>query len=135
MAGANMTDTIEPDHYRKHPSGVDCIEITEHMNFNLGNAYKYIWRAGLKGEEIEDLQKAAWYIEREIKRLGCMKRRAEYKEKIAAEDAAILGRGLDWTDEQLVRALAAGAPAWKPKVPGLPPDLQAGDSNAGGGAY
>lgn len=59
-----------PAHYTGHPSGVECIQITEHMNFCLGNAMKYIWRAGLKEEDaIEDLQKAKWYIEREIKRL------------------------------------------------------------------
>ncbi len=58
-----------PSHYLQHPSGVECIQITEHMNFNKGNAVKYIWRAGEKGSEIEDLQKAKWYIEREIARL------------------------------------------------------------------
>jgi hypothetical protein len=60
-----------PAHYTDHPSGVECIQITEHMNFCLGNAVKYIWRAGLKSEDpIEDLRKARWYIEREINRLG-----------------------------------------------------------------
>ena len=56
-----------PKHYTEHPSGIECIQITEHMNFCLGNAVKYIWRADLKNG-IEDLQKAAWYIQREIKR-------------------------------------------------------------------
>jgi hypothetical protein len=58
-----------PAHYTQHPSGIEAIEITEHFNFNCGNAIKYIWRAGLKGNAIEDLQKAAWYIEREINKL------------------------------------------------------------------
>lgn len=57
-----------PAHYTSHPSGVECIQITEHMSFCLGNAVKYIWRADLKGDSIEDLKKAAWYIEREIER-------------------------------------------------------------------
>ena len=57
-----------PAHYTQHPSGVECIEITEHMNFNTGNAMKYLWRAGLKGDGQEDLQKAAYYIAREIER-------------------------------------------------------------------
>lgn len=57
-----------PRHYKSHPSGVECIEITRHMGFNLGNAMKYIWRADTKGNAIEDLRKAAWYIEDEIKR-------------------------------------------------------------------
>jgi hypothetical protein len=59
-----------PPHYTSHPSGVECIQVTEHMNFNLGNATKYIWRAGLKGgSAVEDLRKAEWYILREIQRL------------------------------------------------------------------
>jgi hypothetical protein len=55
-----------PKHYTNHPSGIECIQITEHMGFNLGNAIKYIWRADLKGEAIDDLRKAVWYIQREI---------------------------------------------------------------------
>lgn len=62
-------DPTNPNHYRQHPSGVECIEITRHMNFNLGNAMKYLWRAGLKGDRIEDLKKAVWYINDEIKRI------------------------------------------------------------------
>lgn len=57
-----------PPHYTSHPSGVECITVTEHMGFNLGNAVKYVWRADLKGDAIEDLKKAAWYIQREIQR-------------------------------------------------------------------
>lgn len=60
----------KPAHYRAHPSGVECIQITEHMNFCLGNAVKYIWRAGLKTDDpIVDLEKARWYIDRELERL------------------------------------------------------------------
>jgi hypothetical protein len=60
-----------PSHYTAHSSGIECIVITEHMNFCLGNATKYIWRAGLKdgADGVEDLKKAAWYINREIERL------------------------------------------------------------------
>lgn len=66
-----MSDPTNPAHYRQHPSGVECITITEHMNFNLGNAMKYIWRAGLKdADALADLRKAAWYVEREIARLS-----------------------------------------------------------------
>lgn len=64
-----MTDAINPAHYQDHPSGIQCIQITEHMNFCLGNAIKYIWRAGLKNNAIEDLEKARWYIDREIARI------------------------------------------------------------------
>ena len=56
-----------PKHYTGHPSGVECIAITEHMSFCLGNAFKYIWRCDLKKDAIKDLKKAIWYIEREIK--------------------------------------------------------------------
>jgi hypothetical protein len=55
-----------PKHYTEHPSGVECIQVTEHMNFCLGNAVKYIWRADLKHDAIEDLEKAIWYIQREL---------------------------------------------------------------------
>ena len=58
----------QPTHYNSHPSGIECIQITEHMNFNLGNAVKYIWRADLKNNATQDLQKAQWYIERELKK-------------------------------------------------------------------
>jgi len=64
-----MNDNVNnPRHYTSHPSGIDCIQITEHMGFCLGNAMKYIWRADLKGDAIEDLEKAVWYIRREIER-------------------------------------------------------------------
>lgn len=55
-----------PKHYTEHPSGVECITITEHMSFNLGNVIKYVFRCDMKGG-IEDLEKAAWYLDREIK--------------------------------------------------------------------
>lgn len=61
-----------PRHYTAHPSGVECIDITRHMNFNLGNAIKYLWRSGLKDDAptVQDLEKAVWYIQDEIKRLN-----------------------------------------------------------------
>jgi hypothetical protein len=65
-----VNDPINPPHYQQHPSGVECIEIAEHLNYCLGNAVKYIWRAGLKSNNPqEDLQKAIWYLSREIHRL------------------------------------------------------------------
>lgn len=63
-----MSDVDHPFHYTAHPSGVECIQITEHMNFCLGNAVKYIWRASLKGKERQDLEKAIWYLQRELGR-------------------------------------------------------------------
>lgn len=84
-----MNDAVNhPSHYTSHPSGVECITVTEHMTFNVGNAIKYLWRAGLKAvlgatgfgpdallplktleKHIEDLKKARWYIDREIERM------------------------------------------------------------------
>ena len=65
-----MNDPVNnPAHYTNHPSGIECIQVTEHMNFNRGNAVKYIWRCGDKGKPEEDLRKAIWYLEREIARL------------------------------------------------------------------
>ena len=63
-----MSIIDHPGHYNQHPSGVECIDIIECFNFNIGSAVKYLWRAGLKGNAIEDLEKAAWYVRREIER-------------------------------------------------------------------
>ena len=66
-----MSDLVNnPKHYTQHKSGVECIEITEHLNFNRGNAIKYAWRANDKGCTREDFKKCEWYIIREIKRLN-----------------------------------------------------------------
>lgn len=66
-AGQVLPDPVNhPPHYTQHPSGVECIAITEHMGFCLGNAVKYIWRADLKHDAIQDLEKARWYLDREI---------------------------------------------------------------------
>ena len=58
-----------PKHYNSHPSGVECIDVVEHMSFNIGNAIKYLWRSDHKGAKVEDLEKARWYIVREIGRI------------------------------------------------------------------
>ena len=66
---ATKIDNVNhPQHYTAHPSGVECLTITRHMNFNLGNATNYIWRALLKNG-VEDLRKAVWYLNDEIQRL------------------------------------------------------------------
>ena len=67
-----------PSHYTSHPSGIECISISQYYDFCIGNAIKYLWRAGLKSDEklskkekqIEDLKKAIWYIKQEIKLLS-----------------------------------------------------------------
>lgn len=67
--GVKLTeeDPINPIHYKNHPSGIECIEITRHMNFNLGSAMKYLWRVDSKDDPITNLEKAVWYINDEIK--------------------------------------------------------------------
>jgi len=65
----SINNVDHPPHYTSHPSGIECIEITEYFNFCLGNAIKYIWRHALKGNSVEDLKKARWYLDRELTRL------------------------------------------------------------------
>jgi len=61
-----MSAVHNPAHYNASASGVECITIAEHLGFNLGNAFKYVWRAGLKADPIvQDLDKALWYVRRE----------------------------------------------------------------------
>ena len=62
-----------PVHYTSHASGIEVIQITEHMGFCLGNAVKYILRCDLKGNAIEDLKKARWYLDREIAKRGVVR--------------------------------------------------------------
>jgi len=64
------SSVVHPDHYNSHPSGIECIDVVQHMGFNIGNAIKYLWRADLKGNAIEDLHKARQYIDFELKRRG-----------------------------------------------------------------
>lgn len=68
-----VTEAVHhPKHYNAHPSGIECIDVVRHMNFNLGNVVKYLWRAGEKdpAKHLEDLKKAAWYLNDEIERLS-----------------------------------------------------------------
>ncbi len=81
LNGNEKDNVNHPDHYGANENGIECIEVTECMNFNLGNAVKYIWRAGRKGDgvdcQIEDLEKARKYLEFEIDRIE----RAEERRK------------------------------------------------------
>lgn len=120
MASKNKNDQVNhPKHYTSDPSGIECIDITRHRNFNIGNTIKYLWRAGLKEDkdrklidkQVEDLNKAVWYLIDEIHRLGgrctvktdsintCLPIDNEsiinatlnYHEKINGQDVSILG--------------------------------------------
>ena len=69
LEGSQISDPVNsPAHYSRHPSGIECIQVVEHMGFNLGNAVKYIWRCDLKRDAIEDLEKSVWYLTREIEK-------------------------------------------------------------------
>lgn len=116
---AKKDNVNHPKHYTSDPSGIECIDVTRHRNFNIGNAIKYLWRAGLKEDkdrklidkQVEDLNKAVWYLVDEIHRLGgrctvktdsintCLPIDNEsiidaalnYHEKINGQDVSILG--------------------------------------------
>ena len=114
-----MADNVNhPTHYTSHPSGVECIEITEHYSFCVGNAIKYLWRAGLKKDgtladidkEIEDVKKAAWYVQRHLENLQKKKKQMAEEEldkksnetarvQVEAEAAGILKGSVIMKDE------------------------------------
>jgi hypothetical protein len=76
-------DAITPRHYRRlSPEPVDVIEAWD-LGFHLGNAVKYIARAGHKGDVIEDLSKARWYLDRAIARLMIRRSKGESHERKA----------------------------------------------------
>lgn len=124
MTSKNKNDQVNhPKHYTSDPSGIECIDITRHRNFNIGNAIKYLWRVDLKEDkdrklidkQVEDLNKAVWYLVDEIHRLGgrctvktdsintCLPIDNEsiidaalnYHEKINGQDVSILGLSND----------------------------------------
>ena len=97
-----------PSHYNQHPAGIECIDVIRHYTCDVANALKYLWRAGLKPElgkedaekEIEDLQKALWYIEdyqQNASGLHCAEAKSElmqvYVEKITGHSIIDITRG------------------------------------------
>jgi hypothetical protein len=73
-----MADPVNhPSHYTDGVPGIECIDVVEHFSFCRGNAIKYLWRAGAKGDLVVDLRKAAWYIQREIDSLSSRETPAE----------------------------------------------------------
>lgn len=67
MENSNHDPVNHPKHYNSHPSGIECIEIVRSFSFNMGNAFKYLWRAGLKDEKAQDIKKAIWYLKDEVR--------------------------------------------------------------------
>lgn len=102
-----------PSHYTSHPSGVECITVTEHMSFNVGNAIKYLWRAGQKGAQIQDLEKARWYVDREIKRLQVEKSplRVDIGTRPEPPFTSIIGKQPNRDPETVVHCLKCGLPS------------------------
>jgi Protein of unknwon function (DUF3310) len=70
MSTGSSSEVNHPKHYTEHPSGIECIDVTEHFNFNIGNAIKYLWRTDLKDNPESNLNKAIWYCRRELKKRG-----------------------------------------------------------------
>lgn len=83
-----MSDQVNsPPHYTAHPSGIEVIEITRHMGFNLGNVIKYVLRADYKGGD-RDLKKAMFYLQDELrKRRGILGKPARIRIAGIDEDA------------------------------------------------
>lgn len=106
-----------PQHYLTHRSGIECIKITEHLNFCLGNAIKYIWRADSKGDAINDLAKAAWYIDREITRRKAL---------VDIENARLIGVIADSLQKDLVTKSVSSPDQ---KIGNALAYAQAGDAN------
>jgi hypothetical protein len=96
MASQNKEAVNHPAHYQQ--GGIEAIDVIEAwgLNFCLGNTVKYIARAGRKGEMLEDLRKAAWYLNREIKKIECLNPTSE----------EILAKALELESVEGARALA-----------------------------
>lgn len=101
MTDKTKDNVNHPAHYTSHPSGVECITIARHYCFSIGSAIKYLWRAGLKEDadktprekEIEDLEKAVWFIHdriKELKGMGELTMGATSERKVVEENLAKL---------------------------------------------
>lgn len=110
MASKNKNDQVNhPKHYTSDPSGIECIDITRHRNFNIGNAIKYLWRAGLKedkdrkliNKQVEDLNKAVWYLVDEIHRLGgrCTVKTDSINTCLPIDNASIIDAALNYHEK------------------------------------
>lgn len=87
-----------PKHYNSHPSGVEAIDICECMDFSLGNAFKYAFRAGNKWDTAEDLQKAKWYLNREANRRKTLYKRLTWLRRSVGADLDLDMRRVAYTE-------------------------------------
>ena len=62
VAAAEHDPVNAPKHYRSHPSGIECIEVTRQLSFDLGNSVKYVWRRADKGTAVQDVEKSLFYL-------------------------------------------------------------------------
>jgi hypothetical protein len=86
-----MSESVHnPPHYKS--GGIEVIDVIEafDLNFRLANVVKYVLRAGRKGDALEDLEKAAWYLDREIDKLETQ---AELEERELTQSAIDEGLG------------------------------------------
>ena len=83
-----MSKVDHPKHYNNHPSGIEYIEVTRHMNFNLGNVIKYCWRFDDNGGT-EDLRKALWYLRDEIDRRAAYEDNEECEEQLSFDEGSL----------------------------------------------
>jgi len=72
QASVPKEEVHHPDHYNASPSGIEAIDVLEHLPFNVGTAMKYLWRCDEKGNATQDLEKAMWYVSRELTRRRLM---------------------------------------------------------------
>ena len=102
-----MEHVNHPKHYNQHPAGIECIDIIRHYTCDIANAIKYLWRAGLKPEmgkedaekEMEDLNKALWYIKDYRKHIN---KRATYTVEKAAKDSNLSDKIICWAQAGIV---------------------------------
>lgn len=101
-----MSDSVNnPKHYTSHPSGVECIEIAEMLPFNLGNALKYLWRAGKKLDEFEDVKKAVFYLRRQANSKLALQKETHsgsIKKELIQDNAILINN----FDQELARIVA-----------------------------
>lgn len=93
---SNIDYVNHPPHYLGHPSGIECIDVTRHMGFNLGNVVKYIWRAGLKDQTptLLDLRKALWYLNNEIDKIA-KENEATHQKEVVRDVTEFVKKGID----------------------------------------
>lgn len=102
--GKKMTE-IRPDYYKS--GGLEAFDVIDAFNldFNLGNAFKYIARAGKKGDKVEDLRKAVTYLNREIEKEDKKRIDEEFRRKIEKMETAPIMMKKETSSEDIARVV------------------------------